>query len=69
MAITYRGVYLVGNKRQRRIKAVHIVDSAGRHTTVRLSDYVSRKIEPDYKTLPWQEDVLFGPTKLNSQSI
>ena len=58
MAVTYRGLYLVGNKRARRIKAVHVVNSAGRSTTLRLSDYISRQIEPEYKTLPWQEDVL-----------
>jgi hypothetical protein len=28
---------------------------------VRLSEYVSREIEPEYKTLPWQEDLVFKP--------
>ena len=58
MAVTYRGLYLVGSKRAQTIRAVQIVDSAGTHTTVRLSDYVSRGIEPKYKTLPWQEDLV-----------
>jgi hypothetical protein len=61
MAGTYRGLYLVGNKRARTIRAVQIMDSAGRHTTVRLSDYVSRGIEPEYKALPWQEDLVSRP--------
>jgi hypothetical protein len=43
-----RGVYLIGSK---------IVDCAGNSTTLRLKDYISRKIEPEYKTLPWQQDV------------
>jgi hypothetical protein len=61
MAGTYRGLYLVGNKRAQSIRAVQIVDSASRQGTVRLSDYVSRGIEPEYKTLPWQEDLVFKP--------
>jgi hypothetical protein len=39
MAVTYRGLYLVGNKRAKTVRAVQIVDAAGRHTTVRLSEY------------------------------
>jgi hypothetical protein len=35
------------------------MDSAGKSTTLRLSEYISRGIEPEYKTLPWQEDVVF----------
>ena len=58
MAVTYRGLYLVGSKRAQTIRAVQIVDSAGKHTMVRLSDYVLRGIEPKYKTLPWQEDLV-----------
>jgi hypothetical protein len=57
MVISYRGLYLVGRKRDRHVMAVHVVDSAGRSTTLRRSEYVSRGIEPDYKTLPWQEDL------------
>jgi hypothetical protein len=64
----YRGLYLVGNKRAQSTRAVQIVDSAGRHTTVRVLDYVSRGIEPEYKTLPWQEDLVFRPTDPKSQS-
>jgi hypothetical protein len=48
-----RGAYLIGNKRDKRVRAVQIVDC----TALRLKDYISRKIEPEYKTLPWQRDV------------
>ena len=68
MAVTYRGLYLVGNKPSRRIRAAQIVDSAGKSTTLRLSEYISRGIEPDYKTVPWQEDVVFRPTDPKSKS-
>jgi hypothetical protein len=52
-----RGVYLIGSKREERVRAVQIVDCAGNSTTLRLKDYISQKIEPEYKTLPWQQDV------------
>jgi hypothetical protein len=52
-----RGVYLIGSKLAQRVRAVQIVDCAGNSTTLRLKDYISRKIEPEYKTLPWQQDV------------
>jgi hypothetical protein len=42
------------------------VDSAGRHITVRLSDYVSRGIEPKYKTLPWQADLVVSDPRRKS---
>jgi hypothetical protein len=37
---------------RQRVRAVQIVDCAGNSTTLRLKDYISRKIEPVYKTLP-----------------
>jgi hypothetical protein len=52
-----RGAYLIGNKRDKRVRAVQIVDCTGNSTALRLKDYISRKIEPEYKTLPWQRDV------------
>jgi hypothetical protein len=52
-----RGAYLIGNKRDKRVRAVQIVDCTGNSTALRLKDYISRKIEPEYKTLPWQQDV------------
>jgi hypothetical protein len=59
MTGTYRGLYLVGTKFNQRIRAVHVVNSAGRSATLRLRDYISRGIEPEHKTLPWQEDLVF----------
>jgi hypothetical protein len=41
-AVTLRGLYLVGNKRAQRIRAVHTVDSAGKSITLRLREYISR---------------------------
>jgi hypothetical protein len=52
-----RGAYLIGSKRDKRVRAVQIVDCTGNSTTLQLKDYISRKIEPEYKTLPWQQDV------------
>jgi hypothetical protein len=52
-----RGVYLIGSKLAQRVRAVQILDCAGNSTTLRLKDYISRKIGPEYKTLPWQRDV------------
>jgi hypothetical protein len=49
MAVTYRGLYLVGNKRAKTVRAVQIVDAAGSHTTVRLSDYISRGLSQNTK--------------------
>ena len=67
MAATYRGLYLVGNKRTQRVRAVQIVDPAGRQTTVRISDYILRGVQPEHKTLPWQEDLVFRRADARSQ--
>ena len=50
-----RGVYLIGSKLAERVSAAQIVDCAGNSTSLRLKDYISQKIEPEYKTLPWQQ--------------
>jgi len=68
MSVKLRGLYLVGNKRAQRIRAVHTVDSAGRSTTLRLREYVSRGIQPEFTTLPWQEDLVLRPADLKSES-
>ena len=52
-----RGAYLIGSKRDKRVRAVQIVDCTGNCITLRLKDYISRKIKPEFKTLPWQQDV------------
>ena len=53
-----RGAYLIGSKLAQHVRAVQIVDCAGNSTTLRLKDYISKKIQPEYKTLLWQEDVM-----------
>jgi hypothetical protein len=53
-----RGIYLIGSKREGRVRAVQIVDRAGNSTTLRLRDYMSRKIQPGYTALPWQQDFM-----------
>jgi hypothetical protein len=63
-----RGVYVIGTKRIQRVRAVQIVDCAGNSTTLRLKDYLSRKIQPEYKVLPWQEDVALSSANENSES-
>jgi hypothetical protein len=52
-----RGAYLIGSKRDKRVRAVQIVDCTGNSITLRLKDYISRKIKPEYKTLPWEQDM------------
>jgi hypothetical protein len=52
-----RGAHLIGSKRDKLVRAVQIGDCTGNSTTLRLKDYISQKIEPEYKTLPWQRDV------------
>jgi hypothetical protein len=63
-----RGVYLVGSKRAERVRAVQTVECAGNSTTLRLKDYLSRKIQPEYKVLPWQEDVAIASANENSKT-
>ena len=62
-----RGVYLIGSKLAERVRAVQIVDCAGNSTTLRLKDYISRKIQPEYKVLPWQDDVALASANKNSK--
>lgn len=68
MAVTYRGLYLVGSKRAQRVRAVQVMDSAGKCITLRVREYVSRGIQPEYKTLPWQEELAVRPANPKSRS-
>jgi hypothetical protein len=65
--IMARGVFLIGSKVAQRVRAVQIVDCAGNSTTLRLKDYVSHKIQPEYKLLPWQDDVALA-RRMKSQN-
>jgi hypothetical protein len=62
-----RGVYLIGSKFAQRVRAVQIVDCAGNSTTLRVKDYLSRKIQPEYKVLPWQADVALASANERSK--
>ena len=57
MASGYRGVFLIGNKAANRITDVQVVDAGGNTIPLPFAEYVARGAEPNYKTLPWQEDV------------
>ena len=61
MTSNYRGVYLVGNKKTGRITDVQVVDVGGIQHPLPLHEYVNRGVDPNYKTLPWQEDVQVTP--------
>jgi hypothetical protein len=53
----YRGLYLVGDKATGRITDVQTVTPDGDSVPLPLLVYVARRIEPNYKTLPWREDI------------
>jgi hypothetical protein len=54
---TYRGLYLVGDKIAGRITHVQVIDHSGTAISLQLHEYVARRIEPTYKTLPWRDDI------------
>lgn len=54
----YRGVYLIGDKKTGRITNVVVEDNIrGRQDSLPFAVYLARAIEPDHRTLPWQEDI------------
>jgi hypothetical protein len=54
----YRGLYLVGDKKTGRITYVRVEDNIrGRQDLLPFAVYLARGIEPDHRTLPWQEDI------------
>ncbi len=53
----YRGLYLIGDKKTGRITNVQVKDNVGRKHSLPLAIYLARGIEPDHRTLPWQEDI------------
>ena len=54
----FRGVYLIGDKKTGRITKVQVEDNIrGRQDALPLAVYLARDIEPDHRTLPWQEDM------------
>ena len=57
MASSYRGLFLVGDKATGRVTDVQVIDTGGNSIPLPFSEYRLRGVQPDYKTLPWQEDV------------
>lgn len=62
----YRGLYLIGDKATTRIISVQVVNPDGDSMTMPVLAYVERKIEPDYTTLPWRDDIKVKPAKPKS---
>jgi hypothetical protein len=61
MVSSRRGLYLVGDKAANRITGVQVADPVDNSIQFRLHEYVGGGIEPDYKTLPWQQDIESKP--------
>ena len=60
----YRGLYLIGDKTTGRITNVRVEENVkGRQESLPFAVYVARGIEPDQRTLPWQEDVNGTPDR------
>jgi hypothetical protein len=59
----YRGLYLIGDKTTGRITNVQVGDNVGRKHSLPLAIYLARGIEPDHRTLPWQEDIYKTPAR------
>jgi hypothetical protein len=60
---TYRGLYLVGDKAKNHIKTVRVVNPEGNSVPFTLVEYVARRIEPNFRTLPWREDIKINPAQ------
>ena len=53
----YRGLYLIGDKR-RLITMFQVKgNNRQRQDLLPFAVYLARGIEPDHRTLPWQEDI------------
>jgi hypothetical protein len=53
----HRGLYLIGDKKTGRITDVRVVDHEGHQQLLPFVVYAARGVEPNYRTLPWQEDI------------
>ena len=63
MAGDYRGLYLIGDKKTGRITDVQVVDDGGHQHSLSFAVYATRGVEPNYRTLPWQEDIKETPAR------
>ena len=68
MASDYRGLYLIGDKKTGRITDVQVVDDGGYQHSLPFAVYATRGVEPNYRTLPWQEDIKETPASPASNS-
>jgi hypothetical protein len=59
----YRGLYLVGDKAANRITNVHVVDTGGKSSPLLLGYYAGYGVQPEYRTLPWWDDVKITQAK------
>jgi hypothetical protein len=65
----FRGLYLIGDKKTGRITFVQVEDNIrGRQHSLPFAVYLARGIEPDHRTLPWQEDIKETPARPVSDS-
>jgi hypothetical protein len=54
---SYTGKCLLGIKAKNLVTDVQVVDTAGNSIPLPLDVYLARRVKPDYKTLPWCEDI------------
>jgi hypothetical protein len=65
----YRGLYLIGDKKTGRITNVQVEDNnRGRQHSLSFAVYLARGIEPDHRSLLWQEDIKETPARPVSDS-
>jgi DNA invertase Pin-like site-specific DNA recombinase len=56
-----RGAWLVGDKETRRIAAVNVQHLNDSVSPMPLTEYRLHGVEPEYQTLPWEEDIKMRP--------
>jgi len=62
-------LYLIGDKKTGRITNVRVEENVkGRQDSLPVAVYLARGIEPDHRTLPWQEDDKGTPDAPGSKS-
>jgi len=68
MASDCRGLYLIGDKKTGRITDVQVEDDGGHQHSLPFAVYLVRGVEPDHRTLLWQEDIKETPARPVSDS-
>jgi hypothetical protein len=55
----YRGLYRFGNKEAAQFPAIQVLDCRNWSLArLRLAEYRKSEIGPDYRSLPWETDVI-----------